>query len=166
MPPKRAAARVKQDQQLGGFMAARRRDHAGLRAPIDVVTEQRFQLRTLPSGVAFWVAGAIAVLVFAANTAASPLYRVYQAQFRFSTTTLTALFSVYIVVLVVTLLWLGSLSDYLGRRRVIAAGLAAGAVGCASFLIAHGVETLFAARAFQGLAVGLISGAAAAAMVD
>ena len=147
-------------------MSARHRDHAGLRAPISVIGRQRFQLRTLPSGVAFWVAAAIAFLVFAANTAASPLYRVYQSQFGFSATTLTALFAAYIVVLVVTLLWFGSLSDYLGRRRVLAAGLAAGAVGCALFLIADGVETLFAARAFQGLAVGLISGAAGAAMVD
>jgi MFS family permease len=147
-------------------MSARHREDAGLRAPISVIGQQRFQLRALPSGVAFWVAAAIAFVVFAANTAASPLYRVYQSQFRFSATTLTALFAAYIVVLVVTLLWLGSLSEYLGRRRVIAAGLAAGAVGCALFLIAHGVETLFAARAFQGLAVGLISGAASAALVD
>jgi hypothetical protein len=147
-------------------MSAPRRDHAGLRAPVSVIGEQRFHLRTLPSGVAFWVAAAIALLVFAANTAASPLYRVYQSQFRFSATTLTALFAAYIVVLVVTLLWLGSLSDYVGRRRVIAAGLAAGAVGCVLFLIAHGVGTLFAARAFQGLAVGLISGAANAALLD
>jgi MFS family permease len=49
---------------------------------------------------------------------------------------------------------------------VIAAGLAAGAVGCALFLIAHGVGSLFAARALQGLAVGLISGAASAALLD
>ena len=95
-----------------------------------------------------------------------PLYRVYQSQFHFSPTTLTALFATYIVVLVITLLWLGSLSDYVGRRRVIAAGLAAGAVGCVLFLVAHGVGALFAARAFQGLAVGLISGAAGAALLD
>ena len=66
----------------------------------------------------------------------------------------------------VTLLVLGSLSDHVGRRRVIAAGLGAGAVGYVLFLIAHGVGLLFAARAFQGLAVGLISGAASAAMLD
>jgi MFS family permease len=116
--------------------------------------------------VAFWVAAAVAFLVFASNTAASPLYRVYQAQLGFSATTLTALFAAYILVLVVALLIFGSLSDYVGRRRVIAAGLAAGAVACALFLIAHGVGALFAARALQGLAVGLISGAASAALHD
>jgi predicted MFS family arabinose efflux permease len=147
-------------------MSAQRRDQAGLRALTTVVREERFQVRTLPIRVAFWVAAAIAFLVFASNTAASPLYRVYQAQFGFSATILTALFAAYILVLVVTLLVFGSLSDYVGRRRVIAAGLAAGAVGCALFLIAHGVGSLFAARALQGLAVGLISGAASAALLD
>jgi MFS family permease len=76
------------------------------------------------------------------------------------------LFVTYVLVLVVTLLVLGSLSDYVGRRRVMAAGLAAGAISCVLFLIADGVGSLFAARAFQGLAVGLISGAASAALLD
>jgi hypothetical protein len=83
-------------------MSAQRRDQAGLRALTTVVREERFQVRTLPIRVAFWVAAAIAFLVFASNTAASPLYRVYQAQFGFSATILTALFAAYILVLVVT----------------------------------------------------------------
>jgi MFS family permease len=120
----------------------------------------------LPKGPLFWAAAAIAFLAFAANAAASPLYRVYQRQFGFSATTLTLLFTTYIVVLLVTLLFLGSLSDYLGRRPVIAAGLAAGAVSCGMFLVAHGVGPLFAARALQGVAVGLISGAASAVLLD
>ena len=57
----------------------------------------------------------------ATNAAASPLSRVYQVQFRFSATTLTLLFTVYVVVLLVTLVFLGSASDYLGRRPVMLA---------------------------------------------
>jgi len=121
---------------------------------------------TLSRGVSFAVAAAIALLAFAANSSASPLYRVYQGEFRFSATTLTLLFSVYTVVLLVTLLVLGSTSDYIGRRRVMVAGLAAGAVACGLFLIAHGVGLLFGARALQGIAVGLISGTASAALLD
>jgi MFS family permease len=147
-------------------MSGQRRDQFGLRAPITVVREGRLQRRTLPRGAAFWVAAAIAFLAFAANAAASPLYRVYQAEFRFSATTLTSLFTTYILVLLVTALLFGSLSDYVGRRRVIAAGLAAGALGCVLFLTARGIGPLFAARAFQGLAVGLITGAASAALLD
>src|SRR3954451_7569484 len=89
---------------------------------------------TLSSGVSFAAAAAIALLAFAANSAASPLYRVYQGEFRFSATTLTLLFTVYIVVLLATLLVLGSASDYIGRRRVMFAGLAVGAIACGFFL--------------------------------
>ncbi len=81
-------------------------------------------------------------------------------------TTLTLLFAVYVFALLATLLVLGSLSDYLGRRRVVLAGLVAGAAGCGLFLIAHDVGVLYAARALQGVAVGLITGAAYAALLD
>ena len=91
---------------------------------------------TLSRRASFWAAAAFAFLAFAANTAASPLYRVYEEQFRFSPTTLTLLFTVYIVVLLTTLLLFGSVSDYMGRRMVMLAGLVFGAVGCGLFLIA------------------------------
>src|SRR5258708_35393924 len=79
---------------------------------------------------------------------------------------LTLLFTVYVVVLLVTLLLFGSASDYAGRRAVMLAGLAAGAVASSLFLVAHALAVLFAARALQGLAVGLISGSASAAGLD
>lgn len=132
----------------------------------DPIRNERSRRFLLPRGPSFWAAAAIAFLAFAANAAVSPLYRVYQVQFGFSATTLTFLFTVYIVVLLVTLLFFGSLSDHVGRRPVLLAGLAASAVGCGLFLVAHGVDPLFAARALQGVAVGLISGAASAALLD
>jgi len=60
----------------------------------------------------------------------------------------------------------GSVSDYLGRRRVILAALAVTAGACAVFLVAHSVGLLFAARALQGLAVGTAAGALGAALID
>ena len=131
-----------------------------------VAKEKLSRRVTLSPRASFWAAAAFAFLAFAANTAASPLYRVYENQFRFSATTLTLLFTIYIVVLLVTLLVFGSVSDYRGRRMVMLVGLAFGAGGCGLFLIAHGVGLLFVARALQGVAVGLISGAASAALLD
>jgi predicted MFS family arabinose efflux permease len=130
------------------------------------VRKKPFRRARLSTGVSFWAAAMIAFLGFAANSAASPLYRIYQAEFGFSATTLTLLFAVYIVVLLLTLVVLGSVSDYVGRRRVMLAGLASGAVACGLFLLAHGVGLLFGARALQGVAVGLIAGAASAALHD
>ena len=135
-------------------------------APRPQVGEKLFRRAIRSRGVSFWTVAAIGLLAFAANAAASPLYRVYQLQFRFSATTLTLLFTVYVVVLLVTLVFLGSASDYLGRRPMMLAGLALGAVACGLFLLAHGIGLLFAGRALQGVAVGLISGTASAALLD
>ena len=73
----------------------------------------------LPRSAAFWLMAGVSFLLFFAAAAPSPLYGVYQAQWRFSATTLTAVFAAYALLLLVTLLVFGSASDYLGRRRVI-----------------------------------------------
>jgi hypothetical protein len=81
-------------------------------APGTVAKEKPLRRLTLSPRASLWAAAALAFLAFAANTAASPLYRVYANQFRFSPATLTMLFTVYIVVLLGTLLLFGSVSDY------------------------------------------------------
>ena len=121
---------------------------------------------TLPLKAGFWLVAGVLFLLLFASAAASPLYSVYQAEWRFSAATLTAVFAVNVLVLLVTLLVFGSLSDYLGRRRVIAVALAAGAGACGLFLAAHGVGLLYAARALQGAAVGAAASAAGAALID
>ena len=105
-------------------------------------------------------------LSLVAASAPAPLYGVYQAQFRFSAATLTAIFAVYAFVVLITLLVFGSLSDYLGRRPVIIATLAVNIGACALFLTAHGVGQLFTARVLQGIAVGAATGALGAALID
>src|SRR3954471_20161122 len=98
------------------------------------ITERLSRRPALSTAMSFRAAAAIAFLVFAANAAVSPLYRIYQVQFGFSTTTLTLLFAAYIVVLLLTLLFLGSVSDYVGRRPVMLAGLIVGAAGGGVFV--------------------------------
>ena len=105
-------------------------------------------------------------LLFFAAAAPSPLYGVYQAQWRFSAITLTVVFATYALLLLVTLLVFGSVSDYVGRRRVILAGLAMAAGATGLFLAAHGVGLLFAARALHGAAVGTATSALGAALID
>ncbi len=102
-----------------------------------------------PRAGGFWLVAAVLVLLFIVAAAPSPLYGVYQAQWRFPETTLTEVFAVYALFLLVTLLVFGSVSDYLGRRRVILAGLAMTAGACGLFLVARGVGLLFAARALH-----------------
>lgn len=106
------------------------------------------------------------MMLFFASAAASPLYGVYAVRFHFSTTTLTAVFAVYVLVLLITLLFFGSVSDFLGRRPVIVASLVFSAAACGAFLAAHGTGELFLARALQGVATGLASGAIGAALIE
>jgi MFS family permease len=65
-----------------------------------------------------------------------------------------------------TLVVFGRLSDHVGRRPVLLAGLGAAAGGLALFAAASSIGWLFAARVLQGLAVGMISGAATSALVE
>jgi len=120
----------------------------------------------LPPTAGVWLVAGVFFLLFFAAAAPSPLYGVFQAQWRFSATTLTAVFAAYALVLLVALLVFGSVSDYVGRRRVILAGLAMAAGACGLFLAANGAGMLFAARALQGAAVGTASSALGAALID
>ena len=106
------------------------------------------------------------VLFLAASAAPTPLYRVYQARWGFSATTLTAVFAVYVVFLLITVLTFGSLSDHVGRRPVIITALVTDTAACVLFLLAHGAGALFAGRALQGVAVGLAATAVGAALLD
>src|SRR5690349_12505768 len=87
---------------------------------------------------------------------ATPLYAVYAEKFGFSSLVLTAVFTVYAVVLVPSLLVFGRLSDRLGRRPVVLAGLVMAAAGLLVLAAARGTAWLVAGRVLQGLAVGLI----------
>ena len=122
--------------------------------------------RTLPKAAAFWILAVLFLMLFFASAAASPLYPVYQVQFDFSAATLTAVFAVYVLVLLVTLLLFGTVSDYLGRLPVILTALVFSVAGCAVFLAAHGVGALYLARSLQGIATGLASGPAGAALIE
>jgi MFS family permease len=97
---------------------------------------------------------------------ATPLYAVYADRFGFSSFVLTAVFATYAIVLVPALVFFGRLSDRFGRRPVVLVGLGLAGVALVLFAVADGVAWLFAARAVQGLAVGTISGAATAALVE
>ena len=65
-----------------------------------------------------------------------------------------------------TVLTFGSLSDQVGRRPVIITALTVDTAACVLFLLAPGVGALFAARALQGVAVGLAATAIGAALLD
>lgn len=109
----------------------------------------------------------VALTVFLVGASApSPFYPVLQERIGFSSVTMTLIFAVYALAMLVTLLLTGSLSDHLGRRTVITAGLLILAVSMAAFWQADSVGVLIAARVVQGLGAGLLLSSMSAAIVD
>src|SRR5438128_1925825 len=120
----------------------------------------------LSRAASFWLlATVLAFLLFAAS-APSPLYVVYQARWHFSSLTLTAIFGVYVLALLATLLITGRLSDHLGRRPVVLLALGVQIASMLAFIAARDVGMLFAARFLQGLGTGLATGALSAWLLD
>ena len=119
-----------------------------------------------PSSIAFPLLAAILFLFFVSASVPSPLFVVFQGRWGFSPGMLTVAFSIYSLVLLVTLLVAGSLSDHLGRKPVIVAALAIQVASMALFLTADGIGGLLAARIVQGLSMGVVNGALSAAVIE
>ena len=122
--------------------------------------------RRLPRAVAFWTVALTTATLLAASSAPSPLYAVYQAEFGFSTITLTSIFAVYVLALLLSLLTVGRLSDFIGRRPVLAAAIVVEAASMAVFLGADSVTWLVVARIVQGFATGAAVGVLGAYLLD
>ena len=122
--------------------------------------------RGLTSGAAFGLLTSILVTLLASSSAPTPLYATYQARWGFSPVSITVVFGVYAVAVLVSLLVLGALSDHIGRRPVLTAALLAQAGVMLLFATASGLDVLLLARVLQGLATGAAVSAIGAALVD
>jgi MFS family permease len=101
------------------------------------------------------------------STAPSPLYGLYQSRWQFSSTTLTALFSVYAAGVLLSLLTMGRLSDrQADRRTVIVPALLVVVSGSLVFACATSLASLFVGRLLTGLGSGALSGVCTAALAD
>jgi MFS family permease len=115
-------------------------------------------------GRGFWgVAIAFATIQFG-GAVPIPLYGLWRKQFPFGNGTLTAIFAIYVLGTLLALLLLAPLSDQLGRRPLLLLALGFATAGTVIFLDAHSVGTLLAARFVSGLAAGITTASATAAL--
>ena len=114
----------------------------------------------------FLLSLAATILMMAAASAPSLFYPQIAEQLGLVPVATTLVFAVYTFTLLAALLYLGPLSDYIGRRPVVTAGSLALALSLAMFWFAGGLATLLVARALQGLAAGLLIPALSAMMID
>lgn len=114
-----------------------------------------------------FVLGIVAqILMMAGASAPSPFYPVLAQHLGFDAIVITAVFAVYALALLLTLLSAGSLSDHIGRRPVIIAGLVLLAASMVLFGNAGSVTLLVLARILQGIASGLLISALSATVLD
>ncbi|WP_426570177.1 MFS transporter [Streptomyces canus] len=122
--------------------------------------------RTLGPVASIGLLSSILVSLLAASSAPTPLYAIYQQHWGFSPITITVVFGVYAVAVLLSLLVLGRISDHVGRRPVLLTALLAQAAAMVVFVTADGVNALLAARVLQGVSTGAAVGALGAGMLD
>ena len=111
------------------------------------------------------VAGALCA-IYILSTLPTPLYVLYRQAFHFSQIMLTVIYAIYVVGTILTMFFLGRLSDQIGRRPVVLVSLGIAALGALLFLAARSTWWLFPARIFSGLGIALVSGAATAWIIE
>lgn len=135
------------------------------RAP-DLWLPETAAARAASSRLPFWILAAMTAVALAASSTPSPLYVDYQQRWHFSSTVLTTVYATYAVGVIVSLLLAGGVSDRLGRRPVILASVAALILSMLVFLFATDIAMLYIARGIQGVATGVFTGAAGAALSE
>lgn len=135
-----------------------------------VVITRNFAIATprprLGRRAAFALLASTALTLLTSSSAPTPLYATYQARWGFSDLTVTVIFGVYAVAALASLLVFGSLSDHVGRRPLLLAGLGLQVPVMLLFAVAGNLDVLLAARVLQGLATGAALGAIGAGLVD
>jgi MFS family permease len=101
-------------------------------------------------------------------TSAAPAltYGLYAQEWRLTHTVIAGIFAIYPITVVVMLLGFGGLSDQIGRRATMLAGLLASLVGALLFAVAPDVWWVFAGRALMGIGVGLAASPSTAAILE
>ena len=112
------------------------------------------------------VVGYLFLAVMAATGLPTPLYPLYKQRLGLSSLDVTAVYGVYAVVVLATLLVAGGLSDHVGRRRVLAIAVATTAVAEIMLLAAPSTAGLYAGRVLTGVATGLVLGSATAYLTE
>jgi len=120
----------------------------------------------LPRRVAFVGFTATLVSLYLASGAPTPLLIVWQREWAFPDSLVALAFAIYAFTFLAALLVGGSLSDYLGRKPVILVSLVVAIGSIAMFMLAPSIEWVIAARAVQGIAVGVVTAAYTAALVE
>jgi predicted MFS family arabinose efflux permease len=140
-------------------------------APIRPATRVRAKARSGRRRVfgrraSLWVSAGVVGHTLWTSAAPALTYRLYAQEWHLSHTATAAIFAIYPIGVVVMLVGFGGISDQIGRRAAMLAGVAASLVGALLFAVAPLLWWLFVGRALMGIGVGLSVGPSTAAIVE
>ena len=96
------------------------------------------------------------ILLFAGSNLPTPLFPIYAHHYGFGSATVTLLFGSYVAVLIPALLFVGTLSDRVGRRPLLVSGIAITVLSSLAFAAARSVGWLFAGEMIYGVGAALV----------
>src|SRR5215470_17941024 len=115
--------------------------------------------RQLSPATALLLFASLTVSFLAGSSASTPLYPVYIAKWGLTPLTITVIFGIYALAVLIALLFAGRISDHLGRRPVLLTATLAQAATMVLFGFATSATGLVIARVIQGLLTGAALGA-------
>ncbi|MBZ4488044.1 MFS transporter [Microbacterium sp. cx-55] len=113
-------------------------------------------------GAGFWVVAGTFLLVMAYSTVPTPLYPLYQERDGFPVWMITVIFAAYAVGVVFSLFFVGHISDWAGRRRMLLIAVLISVLSAVLFLVWSTPEGLIVARLVNGVSVGVLTATATA----
>ena len=129
------------------------------------------QARTAAGGpraaaAGFWIVAYVFAVTMAFTTVPAPLYVLYQARDHFDAAMVTVIFAAYAAGVVASLLMAGHVSDWLGRRRIVAAAVGINMAAGLIFLAWPTVTGLLIGRVVSGISAGLLTATATAYLTE
>jgi len=114
----------------------------------------------------FWLAALAFLVNMGFSAVPTPLYVLYQRRDHFSDITITLVYAVYAIGVIVSLFLAGHLSDWAGRRRIFVPALLLNVLSAIVFIAEPGLIGLFVARIISGVSVGLTTATATAYLAE
>jgi MFS family permease len=114
----------------------------------------------------FWAIAFAFIAVTALSTTPSSLYGVYERREHLPAITITIIYAVYAVGIVVSLILAGHISDWYGRRTVLLPAIGLAVVAAVVFLLWRSLAGLLVARLLTGFGLGTAVATATAFITD
>src|SRR6266850_7890987 len=113
-----------------------------------------------------WVSAGVVGHTLWTSAAPALTYELYAREWQLTHTVTAGIFAVYPIVVAIMLIGFGGISDQIGRRATMLAGLFASLAGAVLFAVAPDVWWILAGRALMGIGVGLAASPSTAAILE